>query len=56
MKITITQIVIELPEQKQPAPVRDPNPLDTLLACLTRRADDKPQQREVDPYGPILKV
>ena len=56
MKITITQIVLEFPEQEQPAPVREPNPLDTLLALLFLDAKNEPKPREATPHGPIFKV
>ncbi len=58
MKITITQIVLEIefPEQEEPAPIFEPNPLDTLLAYLTRNVDDGKKIWEVAPYGTIFKI
>ena len=58
MKITITQIVFEFdgPQDEEPAPVREPNPLDTLLTYLTHEVKNEQKTWETDPHGPFFKV
>ena len=60
MKITITQVVLEIefPEQEEPAPVPAPNPFDVLLKRLLLEAAQgcNPKQWEVDPHGTVFKV
>ncbi len=54
MKITITQIVLEFdgPQDEEPAPVRKPNPLDTLLTSLTREVKNEQKTWDQHAAGP----
>ena len=63
MKITITQIVLEFPEPKNPVPAkpevkpRNDNFLASLFFDLLSEELDIPQKAwEVDPHGTIFKV